>query len=146
MTVINKNSITAVCIDVFAIKKRESYGTIMIDINTHNIVDMIDSREYDKVKEWLLSYKNIKIVSRDGSIVYHNAIADSHPAAMQVSDRFHILKNLTSYASDYLKKELKHRISITVKEFETQGEDCIKNLNIIKLMRIVNLRYKKNIN
>lgn len=85
----------------------ESYGTLMINIEDHEIIDMVPSREYDDVKKWLESYPNIKIVSRDGSITYHNAISDSHPEAIQISDRFHLLKNLTQYALDYLKKELK---------------------------------------
>ncbi|MDM5258307.1 MULTISPECIES: transposase [Bacillus cereus group] len=48
----------------------------------------------------------LEIVAKDGSITYHNAITEAHPEAVQVSDRFHILKNLTDYASDVLKKEL----------------------------------------
>jgi len=43
--VVDKKTVTAVCIDDFAIKKRKSYGTIMIDIFTHQILDMIDSRD-----------------------------------------------------------------------------------------------------
>ncbi|WP_252237561.1 MULTISPECIES: hypothetical protein [unclassified Clostridium] len=42
----------------------------------------------------------------------HNAIKTSHPDSIQVSDRFHILKNLTSYCKDYLSKYLKNRIPI----------------------------------
>jgi len=99
----------------------------MIDINTHQIVDMIGSRDYDAVKEWLSTYKNIEIVSRDGSITYRKAIEDSHPSAIQVSDRFHLLKNLTSYASDYLKKELKQRVSIPIKQSTNQDKPCNKS-------------------
>lgn len=94
----------------------------MIDIKTHRILDMIDSREYKAVKDWLKTYKNLHIVSRDGSIVYRNAITSAHPNAIQVSDRFHLLKNLTSYATDYLKKELKSHLSITI----SHGQDSIK--------------------
>lgn len=84
----------------------------MVNIETHRITDMINSREYDDVVKWLKTYPNIKVVSRDGSITYHNAIKTAHPKAIQVSDRFHLLKNLTSYAKDYLKKELKQHITI----------------------------------
>ena len=73
-------------------KKRESYGTVMVDILSHRIVDMIGSRDYEHVKEWLESYPNLNVVSRDGSITYRSAISDAH--AVQVSDRFHLLKNL----------------------------------------------------
>lgn len=103
-----------VCIDDFAIRKRESYGTIMVDIETHRVIDLIPSRECEDVVEWLKTYPNLKVVSRDGSITYHNAITKAHPKAVQVSDRFHILKNLTSYCKEYLMRYFKAKIIITV--------------------------------
>ena len=93
-------------------KKRESYGTVMVDILSHRIVDMIGSRDYEHVKEWLESYPNLNVVSRDGSITYRSAISDAHPSAVQVSDRFHLLKNLISYSQEYLKKHLRQSIPI----------------------------------
>ncbi|TGE36691.1 ISL3 family transposase [Desulfosporosinus fructosivorans] len=103
-----------VCIDDFAIRKRESYGTIMVDIETHRVIDLIPSRECGDVVEWLKTYPNLKVVSRDGSITYHNAITKAHPKAVQVSDRFHILKNLTLYCKEYLMKYFKAKIIIKV--------------------------------
>ncbi|WP_353847545.1 transposase [Clostridium sp. CMCC3677] len=76
--------------DDFALRKRKTYGTVMVDIETHAIVDMIESREYNDVVTWLREYPNIKLFSRDGSITYNNAIKTSHPDSIQVSDRFHI--------------------------------------------------------
>lgn len=102
------------CIDDFALKKREKYGTVMVDIETGNVVDMIESRDYTDVKKWLESFKNIQIFSRDGSITYSKAIKDSHPKAIQISDRFHLLKNLTDYCRDYIKRTVKNNIEIQV--------------------------------
>ena len=62
-----KLRIISVCIDDFALKKRQRYGTVMVDIVTHKIVDMIESRERDDVRRWLLEHPNIRVVSRDGS-------------------------------------------------------------------------------
>jgi len=59
--IINKNSVTSVCIDYFALIKRESYGTIMVGIKTHRIIDMINSREYEAVRDWLKTYPNLCI-------------------------------------------------------------------------------------
>lgn len=103
---------TAVCIDDFALKKRHKYGTIMVDIETHQIIDMIESRNLDDVVAWLQSFPNLQVFSRDGSIIYRNSINKAHPTNLQVSDRFHILKNLTSYATDALKREVKNKISL----------------------------------
>ena len=85
---------------------------MMVDIKTNCIVDMIETRECEPVVEWLKSYPNLKVVSRDGSLTYKRAIESAHPNATQVSDRFHLLKNLTAYATDYLKKKMKSKIII----------------------------------
>lgn len=84
----------------------------MVDLKTHRIIDMIESREFEDVVAWLQSFPNLQIFSRDGSIIYRKAIDVAHLTNLQVSDRFHIFKNLTTYASEVLKKQLKHKISL----------------------------------
>ena len=111
-----KLKITSVCIDDFALKKRQRYGTVMVDIETHRIVDMIESREMNDVKNWLVEYPNIQIVSRDGSRAFATAINEAHPQAIQISDRFHLLKNLTDYATLVLQKTFQGRIAIPITE------------------------------
>ncbi len=77
---------------------------------THKVIDMIESRNLKDVIVWLSSFPNLQIVSRDGSPTYRNAITSAHPTTLQVSNRFHIFKNLTDYAQNALKKELKKSI------------------------------------
>lgn len=84
----------------------------MVDIETHRIIDLIDSRDCEDVVEWLKSYPNLQVVSRDGSVTYSNAITLAHPSAIQISDRFYILKNLTSYCKDYLIKYFEPKVII----------------------------------
>jgi transposase/predicted DNA-binding protein (UPF0251 family) len=86
----------------------------MIDIETHRVIDLISSRDCEEVANWLKSYPHLQVVSRDGSITYKKAITIAHPKAIQVSDRFHILKNLTSYCKDYLMKYFKPKVIINV--------------------------------
>ena len=116
----------------------------MVNIETRKIIDMIPSREYDDVKDWLKTYPNIGLVSRDGSATYRKAITDALPEAIQVSDRFHLFKNLTDYAKEYLKKEFGVRIKIPApdvsvpdKRSETKNET-----NRIKGHRLLELKDK----
>ncbi|WP_438730342.1 ISL3 family transposase [Enterococcus sp. AZ128] len=103
---------TKVCIDDFAIKKRQTYGTIMVDLESHKIVDLIPSRDFDDVKRWLETFPNLKIVCRDGSRTFKNAITASHPTATQISDRFHLIKNFSEYLKKVLKQVLPNAITV----------------------------------
>jgi len=84
----------------------------MIDIETGCIVDMLESRESAEVTAWLSTFPNIEVVSRDGSPMYAKAIRTAHPSALQVSDRFHILKGLTDAARQYIGGFLPQRIAV----------------------------------
>lgn len=84
----------------------------MVDIETHKIVDILNSREVDDVAEWLKTFKNIIAISRDGSVLYNSAIEKAFPKAVQISDRFHLLKSLTEHAKKQLRKLVKKNINI----------------------------------
>lgn len=99
----------------------------MIDIETHQVTDLIPSRDCEDVVKWLKSYPNLQVVSRDGSITYKKAITLAHPNAIQVSDRFHILKNLTSYCKDYLINYLKPKVIINAATKVETGDVTMKS-------------------
>ena len=84
----------------------------MINIETGRIVDLIETRESKEVADWLATFPNIEVVSRDGSPLYAKAIKDAHPQALQVNDRFHLLKGLTDAAQQYIRGLLPQRIVI----------------------------------
>ena len=73
-------------------------------IRASKILKILESRDSHVVTEWLKTYPNIEVVSRDGSMQYVAAIKQAHPKAIQVSDRFHIIKNLTEYAKSHITK------------------------------------------
>lgn len=106
MPVPEKKSVTKACIDDFAFRKRKTYGTILVDIDTHRVIDLLPSREVPDVAEWLKSYPNLEVVSRDGSVSYKSAIEQTGMPIQQVSDRFHLLKGLTDAAKKFLSRLL----------------------------------------
>lgn len=111
-TIVDKSSITKVCIDDFAFRKRYSYGTVMVNLDTHRIIDIIDSRETKQVEEWLKTYPNLEIISRDGAMAYSSAACNAHPSAIQISDRFHLLKNLSDAVEKYMYRFYPSRLVI----------------------------------
>lgn len=111
-SVMDKDSIFKICLDDFAFKKRYSYGTIMVDLDSYKIVDILNSRDKEPVVEWLRNYPNLEIVSRDGSQIYASAITEAHADAVQVSDRFHLPKNLSEEVERYMMRLFPARLEI----------------------------------
>ena len=59
-SIVDNFSVKRVCVDDFALWKRFSYGTVMVDLDTHRIIDLIPSRDTDDVREWLKNFPNIQ--------------------------------------------------------------------------------------
>ena len=81
-------------VDDFAFKKRNSYGTIIVDEKTHKPIAILQGRDGNTLKEWLSRNKHVKTVTRDRASAYSSAIQEILPDAMQVADRFHLHQNL----------------------------------------------------
>lgn len=100
--VVDKTSVIKVYVDNFAFRKRYTYRSVMVDLDTHRIIDIIESRKTKQIEEWLKSYPNLKVISRDKAQTYSSASLNSHPDAIQIGDRFHLLKNLSNAVEKYM--------------------------------------------
>lgn len=120
----------AVGIDDFAYKKRNTYGTIIVDERTHIPVTLLDGRDGESLREWLKNNKHIKVVTRDRASAYAKVIAEELPDAMQVADRFHLHQNLLEAVKKALNQYLPATITIPHEKDSTDLEStCKKNRN-----------------
>ena len=46
-------------------KKRERYGTILVDLEKRQVIDLLPDRETDTLKTWLEEHPSIEVISRD---------------------------------------------------------------------------------
>ena len=92
-------------IDDFAFLKGQTYGTIIINLQTRTPMDLLPDRERATVEKWLKEHPGAKVVSRDRSTAYAQAISEGAPEAQQVADRFHLLKNLIEAFHAQISKE-----------------------------------------
>jgi transposase len=109
----------------------------MVDSDSGKIVDMIASREPDDVSGWLKRFPNISIVSRDGSFNYAAAITQAHPQAIQINDRFHIIKNLNERIVQRFHKLFKSRIVIPLTPQTAEREIRLGTGNRADKIRLV---------
>ncbi len=71
-----------------------------------------NSRDSQDAAKWLKEYPNLKVIVRDGSTSFKVAIETAHPDAIQVNDRFHMLKNLIKSLKKVLQILVVGRIEI----------------------------------
>ena len=126
-SMVDKSSVTKVCIDDFALRKRFSYGTVMVDLESHRIIDLFPSRETSDVAKWLATFPNIQVVSRDEAAIYSSATAASHPEAIQVSDRFHLIKGLSEAINKYMIRKFPARVEIPLTEEVSEEMKALYN-------------------
>ena len=84
----------AVGVDEWSWRRGHRYGAIVVDLETHRVVDLLPDRSSESVAQWLAQYPSITVVSRDRSDLYANGITQGAPRAVQVVDRFHLVANL----------------------------------------------------
>jgi transposase len=80
-------------IDDFAFCKGQIYGTILTDGETHAVVDLLPNRTAKTTAAWLKSHPGIDVVTRDRAGEYARGVRVGAPKAVQVADRFHLIKN-----------------------------------------------------
>ena len=96
-----------------------------MDNDNKKKVEVINSREKDEVVKTLKLFTKIKTITIDFSQTYKNAINEALPKAIQIVDRFHILKNLTDDLNDYLKRNIADRTKMIDQEGKIRIEEEI---------------------
>jgi transposase len=81
-------------IDDWAWRKGHRYGTILCDLEAGTVVDLLPDREAETVAHWLRTHPGVEIVSRDRASACAEAARRAAPQAVQVADRWHVLRNL----------------------------------------------------
>lgn len=81
-------------VDDFAFRKRLSYGTILVDLDSRKPIALLKGRDATLLAEWLIQHPGVEVLSRDRSPVYKSGMSQGAPDAIQVADRFHLIHNL----------------------------------------------------
>jgi transposase len=81
-------------VDDWALSKGQTYGTILVDLELQQVIDLLPDRSAEVLSTWLKAHPGVEIISRDRGNDYIKGATEGAPNAVQVADRWHLLKNL----------------------------------------------------
>jgi len=82
-------------VDDWAMRKGRKYGTILVDLERHAVIDLLPDRTSAVLETWLKAHPGVELITRDRSGSYSEGATRGAPNAIQIADRFHLLTNLT---------------------------------------------------
>lgn len=107
-------------IDDFSFRRGCRFGTILVNLESRRVVDLLADREAETSAAWMRQQLELMVVSRDRGGAYASAAAQGAPQATQCADRFHLLKNLGEALEDLLARHLsasrKRQIEVALEE------------------------------
>ncbi|MEU1077059.1 MULTISPECIES: transposase [unclassified Streptomyces] len=81
-------------VEDFVFRKGKRYGTVLADVETGRVVDVLSDREGDTFAAWRTAHRGAEIICRDRATAYSKAIKEAAPDALEVADRRHLPQNL----------------------------------------------------
>jgi len=111
-------------VDDWAWRKGQDYGTILVILDLHRVVDLLPDRAAESLSAWLKQHPEILTISRDRCGLYAEGAALGAPQSQQVADRFHLLVNLSATMERVLEERSRQLILPPVEQPPVQSPEA----------------------
>lgn len=95
-------TVQIVGVDDWSWRKGQRFGTMLVDLEQHRVAALLPERTPESTAAWLATHPTITTVTRDRSGIYADGIRQGAPTAVQVADRWHLVKNLSEALERFL--------------------------------------------
>ena len=130
-------------IDDVSNRKGQTYFTVIYELNTHRMLALLEGRDGKALKEWLRKHNRIRLVARDRDSAYASAVSEVFPHAVQVADRFHLIKNILDRAKEIVKTVVPDKVffaggEVIDKQYEKEASGPIVDSDLLSQMHYDN--------
>jgi transposase len=111
-------------VDDWAWRKGQEYGTILVNLDLHRVLDLLPDRASESFSEWLRAHPEIATISRDRCGLYAEGATLGAPQSQQIADRFHLILNLSTTMERVLEERSRQLILPPSEDLSTHAAEA----------------------